>query len=533
MAPVGTDLSTLTFGVTGANPPAFPLLNGTALVSGLPTLAPDNFILNIPPADFGLAGALGLTPGDYYIGVACSLGGAMDTYWTEEITLIADTVNGGSQNLRYQQGDPAVAPTVLPEGSGGSTVDETSITVDLTPGGSVPPDTSYEVTVTDGVNTFTQTSATLPITVTGLTTGVTYDVTATATNAVGTSPASAIVQFTPQRPAIPWGPMTVSTGGAGELIANWPAPAGGTPVNYTVTAVEQVSGTPVTGSPFTVPAGTLSQSVTGLTPGVVIDFTVAVTYADSLDRSVDLAASAAAAAAQVLNQEITVERPAGALILTQRCGVNNDLAAFTAVDAFPGYPFDLAAEAASADQVGTSPDIDLVTPGVQDDPEFGNYPFPNPATYPTQCGLDLGVASFVTSGTLAGQFYAADGRLDEVTVVDTRDTDIGWTVQGTMSTFAAGSNTFAGNYLGWTPVVTDDSDAAVTGGYDQVVTAGAEVLPGTGVNANTGLGDGQPLATALAGEGLGIATLDARLTLLIPTSVPAGSYSGILALTVI
>ncbi len=245
------------------------------------------------------------------------------------------------------------------------------------------------------------------------------------------------------------------------------------------------------------------------------------------------AAGSAGKCAEVLNQEITVDRPLGALVLTQRCGVHNDLPAFSAVDAFPGYPSDIPATPGTTDQVGTSPDIDGLTPGLQADPEFGNYPNPSPATYPTTCGLALGQADLVTTGALAGQFYAVSGFLQEVSVLDTRDVDSGWTVTGTMSPFAAGTATFSGDYLGWTPVMTEDTDAPFPGGYDQVVTPGPEVLPGSGVNSGTGLATGGVLAQALPGEGLGIATLDANLMLLIPVSAPAGDYRGILALTAI
>ena len=70
-------------------------------------------------------------------------------------------------------------------------------------------------------------------------------------------------------------------------------------------------------------------------------------------------------------------------------------------------------------------------PGVPD-PEFPNYPLPNDdlddghdvhVGNVTQCGLDMGVAQLVTEfnspGALAGEFFAASGRLNEVTVLDT------------------------------------------------------------------------------------------------------------------
>ena len=51
--------------------------------------------------------------------------------------------------------------------------------------------TRYEATCADGTNTYTGTSTSSPITVSGLTNGVAYTCTVTATNSVGTSSASA------------------------------------------------------------------------------------------------------------------------------------------------------------------------------------------------------------------------------------------------------------------------------------------------------------------------------------------------------
>jgi hypothetical protein len=49
----------------------------------------------------------------------------------------------------------------------------------------------YDATCTDGTNTYTGTSTSSPIRVSGLTNGVAYTCTVTATNSVGTSSASA------------------------------------------------------------------------------------------------------------------------------------------------------------------------------------------------------------------------------------------------------------------------------------------------------------------------------------------------------
>ena len=237
--------------------------------------------------------------------------------------------------------------------------------------------------------------------------------------------------------------------------------------------------------------------------------------------------------------------------------------------------------------------------GPDADPEFGIYPLPNVSTDPTvapfgnvtQCGLEMGVSRFVTefnspvpggvdgvATPLAGEFFAASGRLDEVTVLDTRDIDTGWKLKADIEdrfTSIANGDSFSGNYLGMLPVVTDDSD--VVGGeapstnpynpvsgspsdvrpgtlYDQLVStgfqatapetgfhAGGVVLPGDGfpvgggqdsAPSTNGMTDNPILASAPAGSGLGIATLDARMLLLIPASVDAADYSATLTLTV-
>ncbi|MGB8862020.1 MAG: WxL domain-containing protein, partial [Ilumatobacteraceae bacterium] len=277
----------------------------------------------------------------------------------------------------------------------------------------------------------------------------------------------------------------------------------------------------VAGAPFTAAAGATTFTVNG-TPGTLYTFTVTPTHPSPY---VGTAASISATpnAAQVIIQDLTVVRPAGALVLTQRCGVYGPLAAEGATPGFSALP----ALPASADQVGTAPTLTL---GGAADPQFANYPSPASPNYPTHCGVDLGTAQYVTTGALAGQYYAATGRINQVTVSDTRDTDTGWTVNGTMSSFdvVGGGASFSGNYLGWSPVVTDDSDLT-TAGYDQVAVPGAAVLPTTAA----GLATPKALASASAGAGLGIASFDARLKLLIPSSARAGTYNGTLTFTVV
>ncbi len=146
--------------------------------------------------------------------------------------------------------------------------------------------TSY--TVTPYVGTTAQTPKTIAgsppstsTTVTGLTNGTTYTFRVTATNAIGTGPASAASNsVTPTGPTAPAAPSGVSaTAADGSAVVSWTAPAdGGSAItSYTVTPyIGTTAQTPktVTGSP----PGT-STTVTGLTNGTAYTFRVAATNA--------------------------------------------------------------------------------------------------------------------------------------------------------------------------------------------------------------------------------------------------------------
>lgn len=332
---------------------------------------------------------------------------------------------------------------------------------------------------------------------------------------------------------------------AGDVvIVNWaaPTPCGETPVSYDV---DILSGVSTVVSQAGVNAST--STVTGLGAG---SYTARVTPNFAAGSGIS-----APPGTDTLNVsetglaagEITVTRPPGALVLTQRCGVSNALPAYPAVDAFPGFPIDLAAVAATVERVGTAPIGDPISDdpdlGIIPDPEFANYPLPITPTYPTECGVSMGTAELATGGALAGQFFAAHGRLNEVTVVDIRDDDAGWMVRGDIEGRFTGpsGDSFSGDYLGWQPIVTGDSGPVGGEGpggtgplYDQSVIAGPSVLPGTGFStAAAGLTDNPMLARAQAGRGLGIATLDARLALLIPTWVDASDYTARLTITAV
>jgi len=137
------------------------------------------------------------------------------------------------------------------------------------------PITGYTVASSPGAVTATAGASASSATVTGLTNGVAYTFTVTATNAIGTSapslPSGAVTPMAPTAPGAPTG--VFATAGNGQASVGWAAPAsnGGSPITgYTVTSTPGGFSTSVSGS-------VTSGTVTGLTNGTSYTFAVTAT----------------------------------------------------------------------------------------------------------------------------------------------------------------------------------------------------------------------------------------------------------------
>jgi hypothetical protein len=502
--------------IAGSTTDIAPLLSfGIPVVDQFPTL-PDGAVQVGRYFQFSSYAPGRLAGGAYKIGVACTdASGDTTAYWQTGVQLSTDLSGNINAFDRYA---PPDAPELSLPDTGTSQTFAGKVRVDR----ATPAVTSIVVTATstDGGAGGSQTITTLQygparFSITGLTDGKTYNVTAIATNAAGDSTLSNVlsgVVFDINAFKVTSLTATVSATG---YDLSWVAPTGAPALSYTVDVSPSIAGAPFSTSATTIP-------INGLDPVVAYSLTVTPVFDPPFAGSpVSLVITQGPA------QVVAVTRPPGILEFTQICGLYGALPADPASPGFPNLP------ALPATGAGTAPTIDAA--GLVPDPAFPQYPNPvdaqgNPTpTYPTHCGLDFGISTLVTGGPEAGKYFAAWGRLNEITVLDTRATDNGWVLSGAMSDFVSASDTFSGNYLGWTPVRTSDSLPTIDG-YDQVATAGSPTLP----DAVDGMASaGRPLGEAAPGEGLGLAVFDARLKLFIPLLARNGLYTATLTLSVI
>lgn len=529
--------------------------NNTAVRNQAPN-AGDAAIINIPNMAYNGWTAGQIPSGAYKIGIACTHNNvpadtvgtpaAVDNYWFQTITVTYPGGDVSGAQINWIVGQAPNDPTGVTVASGNQTC-----VVSFTPSTQGSPAPTYTATATGPGGPFSNTSSGSPITV-SIPGGnnQSYTVAVQASNTAGSSSSVAASN----NPCIPVAAarnnvsgLTATPGapGSGIITLNWTPPAANTPAanpaSYAVSWTGQAAGSASPNVPF----GTNTYQATGLAAGTYT-FTVTAVYADNPTTGTPAATvQTTAAPSSLLYQDIAVNRPVGALVITQVCGVHGaqNPVAPALYTGFPdGLPAITNANSSTVEVptlAGTAPTTGAA-PGGPADTKRGQYPYPTDAngvpnpSYPTHCGVDLGIAQYVTRGTGAGQFFAASGVLNQVTVVDTRDDDIGFNVNGTMGQFSAngGTDVFSGSQLGWIPKMTEDTGPfADSNGatYDQDVHAGPAVAPNT-VNAS-GLSSGRNLANAAAGSGLGTAILDARLLLLIPVTADAGNYAGTLTIS--
>ncbi|MGW5352118.1 fibronectin type III domain-containing protein [Streptomyces sp. NPDC004031] len=130
--------------------------------------------------------------------------------------------------------------------------------------------------------------------------------------------------------------------------------------------------------------------------------------------------------------------------------------------------------------------------------------------------VDLGTA--VEKG---GDHFEANGRINTISVSDTRRSLAPWSISAAVSDFHDGGKSFSGSYLGWSPRVTQSGAGAQAGG----TVASGFTDHGKGLSVPQGLG------SADQGHARGTAKLGADLSLKIPDSVEKGNYQATLTLT--
>lgn len=546
MVPSSVDPSTLTFDGDGPIPlgtgasfrqPLYqPNSNPTVDQNTAAAITPPGPgpIINIPDFTFQYFTPGQVPAGVYNLGIACTLGSAsgtqMKSFWNVQMTISADTTTGGPAQIHWENGTAPGAPTISGVTPQAVVAATGQASVAFTTPAANPALTNCAIVVGTSAGgsqfgTFNG-ACTSPRTVTGLTYGQQYFFRLTSTNAVGTSPVSNEVSATAVRPAVA---NLGATPSPNTVTLNWDDAALLGSDSYNVTRCTLPATSPCTsasaGYVATVTRSTSDATIGSLVSGQLYTFTVtygaAGTSGASSVQSTPLSNS-------ILLQDITVGRPNGALVLTQVCGKYD---AMTAEAAQFGFPTGLGASSASV--TGTMPAGETA-------PKFAQYPYPENAdgtpnaTYPTTCGISLGNAHLVTQGGSAmgaGQFFAASGRLNQVSVVDTRDTDDGWAINFTMGNLTNGVSQISGNELGWTAQKTDTPSFLDGFGnsYDQNV---GYVTPSMTPNTqgSAGAGTGHTVISAPAGSGLGIATLDARIKFLIPIHARNGNYTGTLTI---
>jgi hypothetical protein len=344
----------------------------------------------------------------------------------------------------------------------------------------------------------------------------------------------------PVNPLPPAPTGVIGTGGDQNVTVSWTAPGGSsTPTGYQVVAKDalgaQTDVTNCTNSTST------SYQFTGLTNSNPYTFKVQAYYGSTTNCADTSKLGPFSGPSNnvvpsnfEIDQQITVSRPAGALVLSQACDTTYPRTAPGGTTRDTNYP-------GPSDPYPQDPTTGL-TPN-------GDVLYPTPTSVAQgSCSVNMGAAKLITGSNAnpvnpgagfpsvtEGAFFKATGTLHQVTIVNTRYGQDAFTINGKVSNFTDGQgHTLSGTALGWQPAVTDKTAPFQTPGqplYTNDTTKGGDVLPASTVS-DTGLTSGSDVL-ASAVHGLGMAHLDAQLHVLIPVTTKDGTYSALLQITAI
>jgi hypothetical protein len=238
--------------------------------------------------------------------------------------------------------------------------------------------------------------------------------------------------------------------------------------------------------------------VTGLTNGTTYQFVVTAHYAGGTSVS---AAGPTPGVTPLNNfgtvlQVLTLTRPAGTLQIGEACS---------------GTP------------------VAPVTAGP--DPAKPWLGASNTTTAPFQtCNVTLGTATYDSTHG----FYVSTGAIDQVTVRDQRSSDLGWHVDASLTSWAGTpSGSFGSCSTGFAPTAAGDGAAPP---YTQSTAALPAVAPDC-TSTTGGYGSTHTVMQAIAtagpppSGGLGDSELNGTVTVNIPLSAPAGTYSATMSFT--
>lgn len=268
------------------------------------------------------------------------------------------TVPGQPTNVTAQPGNAQALVSFFAPNTGGS------------------PITGYTVTASPGGATGTGTSG--PITVTGLTNGTQYTFTVTATNAIGTGPASA-----PSAPVTPFtvpGAPTAVAATAGILSATitFSAPAAnGSPIQY-----------------YTATTGALSAQGAG-SPIIFTGLAAETSYSFTVTANNAAGAGAASAASNAVTPYTVPAAPTG---VTASGGESQALVAFTAPDD-GGSPITLYTVTSSGGQTAAGGASPIIVSGLTDGI---SYTFTVTATNAAGVGPASAPSNAIEPGSLPG-----------------------------------------------------------------------------------------------------------------------------------